>query len=213
SPRAAATPHHRPHHHHREIRGDQMSTRRAQRSSLRGWTTQVIAWFVTLAVLLVLAVSVLVPRIGGATPYTILTSSMEPGMPPGTLVVVKPVDADDIAIGDVVTYQLESGEATVVTHRVVAQGYDLTGKLTFTTQGDANSIPDAEPVRPVQIRGEQWYAVPYLGRVTNVLNNNQRETAVVVAVVVLFGYAATMFAGSTRDRRSAPGRRRQEVAS
>ena len=197
-----------------------MAARRAERTSTRGWLTHVVSWFVLLAVLLVLAVSVLVPRLGGATPYTILTGSMAPGMPPGTLVVVRPIEPDDIAIGDVVTYQLESGDATVVTHRVVAQSYDLTGQLAFTTQGDANEAPDPEPVRPVQIRGERWYVVPHLGRVVNVLDDNQRQTAVVATVVMLFGYAATMFAGSIRDRRSAPrprqrstSRQLQEVSS
>lgn len=190
-----------------------MTARRAERFGLRGWTTRVIAWFVILGLLLVLTVSVLIPRIGGATPYTILTGSMKPGMPPGTLVVVKPVDPEDITIGTVVTYQLRSGDPTVVTHRVVSQGYSLKGELTFTTQGDANSIPDAKPVQPMQIRGERWYAVPYLGRVSNVLTNNQRQTAIVVAVVVLLGYAATMLVGSARDRRSAPARRKQEVTS
>lgn len=190
-----------------------MTARRAERTSIRGWATRVIAGVVTVAVLLVIAVSVLIPRLGGATPYTILTGSMKPAMPPGTLVVVKPVDPEDITIGTVVTYQLTSGDPTVVTHRVVAQAYNLKGDLTFTTQGDANSIPDAKPVRPVQIRGERWYFVPYLGRVTNILTNNQRQTAIVVAVVVLFGYAATMFAGSVRDRRPAARRRNQEVTS
>ena len=33
-----------------------------------------------------------------------------------------------------------SGEPTVVTHRVVAQSYDLKGQLTFTTQGDAATL-------------------------------------------------------------------------
>lgn len=190
-----------------------MTTRRAERLSTRGWMFQVITWFVILAVLLVVAVSVLVPRLGGATPYTILTGSMKPGMPPGTLVVVKPVNPDDISIGTVVTYQLQSGEATVVTHRVVAQAYDLKGGLTFTTQGDANSAADPEPVHPVQIRGERWYAVPRLGRAVNMITSNQRQAATVVAVVVLFGYAATMFAGSLRDRRSISRRDRQEVSS
>ena len=189
-----------------------MTTRRAERHSSRGWLIQVVSWVVVLAVLLVLSVSVLVPRLGGATPYTILTGSMQPGMPPGTLVVVKPVDPEDITIGTVITYQLESGESTVVTHRVIAQAYDLRGDLTFTTQGDANDVADAEPVRPVQVMGERWYAVPHLGRVVNVVTADQRRAAIVVVVVALLGYAATMFAGSARDRRSTP-RQRQEVSA
>lgn len=152
------------------------------------------------AILLVLVVSVLIPRVAGATPYTILTGSMAPGMAPGTLVVVKPVDASDIAVGSVITYQLKSGERTVVTHRVVGIGFDGHGDRVFRTQGDANAVPDAEPVMPVQIKGERWYAVPRVGFVSNALSAAQRQTAVVVVAFGLLVYAAGMFTVAARNR-------------
>jgi signal peptidase len=190
-----------------------MSKRRAEHTSIRGWLTQVVAWFVIAAVLLVLAVSVLIPRLAGAHPYTILTDSMRPGMPPGTLVVVRPIDATDIRIGMVVTYQLESGKPAVVTHRVVGQGYNAKGDLVFTTQGDANDIADERPVLPVQIKGERWYYVPHLGRVTNAVTNSQRRAAITIVAVGLFGYAATMFAGAARDRRKTRDTLKEQVRS
>ena len=39
---------------------------------------------VLVAAAAVLAVAVLVPRLAGATPYTVLTDSMRPAYPPGT---------------------------------------------------------------------------------------------------------------------------------
>ena len=45
-------------------------------------------------VLLLASLVVVVPAVSGSTPYTILTSSMEPGLPPGTLVIVKPIEPD-----------------------------------------------------------------------------------------------------------------------
>lgn len=170
-----------------------------------GWIGQVVAWLVVLSTAGVLTVAVLVPRLGGATPYTVLTGSMAPGMPPGTLVVAKPVDPEDIGIGTVVTYQLESGKPAVVTHRVVAVQQSVSGETTFTTQGDANDAPDEKPVRPVQIRGERWYSVPYLGYVNNVLNGQQRQVAVYVVAGGLLAYALLMFAGAARGRRRGRG--------
>lgn len=161
-----------------------------------GWTGQVFAWLVILGVVAVLAVAVVVPRLGGATPYTILTSSMEPSMPPGTLVVARPVDPSRITVGTVITYQLESGKPTVVTHRVTAVGVDTTGELRFTTRGDANAAPDAATVRPVQIRGELWYAVPHLGRVNTLLDGHQRQLLVYVAAALLGAYALWQFLGA-----------------
>lgn len=118
-----------------------------------GWLGQVLAWSCVVAVAAVLTVTVLVPRLAGATPYTVLTGSMSPGLPAGSLVVVRPVAPDAVGVGAVITYQLESGEPAVATHRVVAVETAINGDLAFVTQGDANEVADAEPVRPVQIKG------------------------------------------------------------
>ncbi|WP_139978654.1 signal peptidase I [Nocardioides litoris] len=161
---------------------------------------QVVAWLVILASLAVLAAAVVVPRIGGATPYAILTGSMRPGLPPGTLVVAKPVDPAEIGVGTVITYQLNSGEPTVVTHRVIAVRQSLDGDLELQTQGDANDVADEKWVRPEQVRGELWYAVPHLGRLNGVLNGDQRQLLVYAAAAGLALYALRMFAGAGRDR-------------
>jgi signal peptidase len=175
-------------------------TERRLRGSL-SWFGQVLAWLVILGVAAILTVAVLGPRLSGATPYTVLTGSMRPSYPPGTLVVVKPVDADRIRVGDVITYQLESGKPAVATHRVTEISHNLAGETRFTTQGDANESPDADPVRPVQVRGQLWYAVPYLGYVNNVITASQRRWAILIVAVGLLGYAAAMFVAAFGERR------------
>ncbi len=165
------------------------------------WVGQVLAWLVILCVVVVLAAAVLIPRLAGATPYTVLTTSMRPQYPQGTLVVVRPLPAQEVRSGDVVTYQLESGKPEVVTHRVVAVSTNLDGEVRFTTRGDANDVADEEPVRPVQVKGKLWYAVPYLGYVNNLLTGRQRQVAVYTVGSGLILYAAYMFTSSARDRR------------
>lgn len=157
-------------------------------------------YVVLVALVGVLAVAVVVPRIAGATPYTVLTGSMRPHLPPGTLVVVRPIDAKDIRAGDVVTYQLESGKPQVVTHRVVSVANRLDGSRAFTTQGDANSAPDPKQVRPEQVRGKLWYVVPKLGHVQALLTGRQRELVSYLAGVALAAYALVLFAGAMLDR-------------
>lgn len=164
------------------------------------FTGQVVLWLVILTALAAVALAVAIPRIAGGTPYTVLTGSMEPGLPPGTLVVVRPVEPEDIAVGDVITFQLESGKPTVATHRVVAVGTRLDGEQVFTTQGDANGAPDRNPVRMVQVQGRLWYSVPYLGHLNSALTGKQRQGAVLVVSTLLAGYAAFMFVGAVRDR-------------
>lgn len=84
-------------------------------------------------------------------------------LPPGTMVVVRPTDPADIEPSMVVTYQLKSGEAAVVTHRVTQSLLTADGERVFTTQGDADPSADIDPVRGVQIRGTVWYAIPCVG--------------------------------------------------
>lgn len=168
--------------------------------SVASWLGQVIAWLVILGMSATLLLAVVIPRIAGATPYVILTSSMRPAMPPGTLVVSRPTPVDRVGVGQVVTYQLHSGEPTVVTHRVVALRYTAGGHRRLVTRGDANDAADPKPVMPVQIRGERWYWVPYLGYLTNLFSAQQHRALVLVAVVLLLAYAGWMFVGAGRER-------------
>lgn len=181
--------------------------------SVFSWARQLVTWLLLLGTTAILVVSVLLPRVAGATPYAVLTGSMSPDLAPGTLVVVKPVDEDAIGIGSVITYQLESGKPTVVTHRVVSVGVNGKGERLFTTQGDANGVPDQEPVRAVQVRGELWYSVPYLGYVNNVITGKERQVVLIGVVSFLFLYAAYMFTSALWDRRSVRGRHREGVSA
>ncbi len=164
-------------------------------------TGQVLAWLVVLGAIAVLAAAVVVPRLAGGTPYAVTTGSMRPDLPPGTLLVVRAVSFGEIGTGDVITYQLQSGEATVATHRVVAVSAGLDGDTTLVTRGDANDIPDAEPVQAVQVKGRLWYSVPYLGYVNNVIGGEERRIGGYVVAVGLLGYAGLMFVSAARERR------------
>ncbi len=172
---------------------------RAPRGLLSFLGTAAVA--VVLSVIAAIGIAaIVVPAATGSTPLTVLTSSMEPTMPAGTLVVVRPTAPEDITPGTVLTYQLRSGEAAVVTHRVQQQLRLADGSYTWITQGDANPSPDPDPVREVQARGTVWYAIPYVGWVTVWLSGDWRAWALPLAVVGLFGYAAVMVIGAVRDR-------------
>jgi len=161
----------------------------------------VAVWLTLPAALGLLLVMVVVPRLGGATPYTILTGSMQPTMPPGTLVVVRPTPFDDIDAGEVVTYQLRSGQRAVVTHRVIGRTVDAQGRPALITQGDANDTPDRQVVIQKQVRGTPWYTVPQLGRL-NVAFVEQRALAGRVVAGALLAYTAFLILSGVRDRRS-----------
>ena len=182
----------------------------ARQSGFAALTQAVAAGLSAGLLLLVLGVAILViavPALVGGMPLTILTGSMSPSMPPGTLVVVKPTPVDEIQVGDVLTFQLESGKPALVTHRVVARVTDTgSDAIRFVTQGDANARPDESEVLPVQVKGTVWFAVPWLGWV-NQFMGGARGWLVPVIAAALFSYAVWMiFAGllGSRRRRSSP---------
>ena len=128
------------------------------------------------------------PRLTGSSTYAVLTSSMEPRFPPGTLLVVKPHAFASLRTGDVITYQLESGKPAVVTHRIVSIGATQKGERIMITQGDNNDVRDAAPVREVQVRGKLFYAVPYAGFVANTLGQHRGgATGIAAAALIAYG--------------------------
>ncbi|TFV98511.1 signal peptidase I [Leifsonia flava] len=137
------------------------------------------------------ALLIVVPKVGGATPLTVLTQSMEPTLPPGTLVVVGPVKPAEIRVGDVVTYQIRSGEPDVITHRVIDVTSASDGSYSFTLKGDNNAAEDP-PVVAEQIKGRLWYSVPFVGYVSTAVTGDTRSWIVPGLAVALFGYAAFM---------------------
>lgn len=172
------------------------------------WIRNILSWVLLLGVLVILLSTILIPRLTGSTPFTVLTGSMQPTYPPGTLIVVRPQDPTQLKAGDAITYQMESGKPEVVTHRITMVRLNALNELTFITQGDANPVADANPVVPEQVRGKVWYSVPYIGYVYNAITGQMRTVMLTVVVGALSIYAVFMFGGAVRDR----ARRRSAAA-
>ncbi|MBO9044049.1 MULTISPECIES: signal peptidase I [Curtobacterium] len=182
------------------------------RSGWRAVVHAVVLGLSTGLLLLVAALAVVlivVPKATGSMPLTVLTQSMEPTLPPGTLLVVRPTPIDDIRVGDVVTYQIVSGQPAVVSHRVVSVSSSSNGERTFVLKGDNNAEADPAPVTPVQIRGVVWYSVPEIGIVNQVVNGSRSWLIPAVAGVLLTYGAVMMTAGfvsAARRRRAGTNR-------
>lgn len=179
--------------------------------STAGWIGQVISWLVIFGVFAVLAVCVVIPRLGGGTPYTILTGSMKSTLPPGTLVVVKPTPIDQIEIGDIITFQIASNEPTVATHRVIGRTVADDGGARLFTKGDDNDLADTAEVRAEQIRGRLWYSLPVVGRANILLDRSQHQGIVVAIGSGLMLYAVFMLVSAAtehtpRERRRTTGK-------
>jgi signal peptidase len=102
------------------------------------------------------------PRLLGLQFMTVLSPSMSPSIDMGAVVVVRPVDAQAIQEGDVITFRSPEDPRQIVTHRVIeALGKGIT--RSFRTQGDANDAPDREHVSAGLILGQVIFHLPLLG--------------------------------------------------
>ena len=161
-----------------------------------------------IAVLFLGAILIVIPKLAGATPLTVLTTSMEPGLPPGTLIMVRPVEMSDIQVGDIITYQIRSGEPDVITHRVIGIQPVATGEMRLILQGDNNGAADELPVRKEQVQGKFWYSVPYAGFVNSWVNGTNRPWILPVIAGLFLAYAVWMIISGIFGRSKKPTGRR-----
>lgn len=125
---------------------------------------------VIVVIVVLLAVLLVGVRLFGITTYAVISGSMEPVYPTGSLLYVKPTDPEDLKVGDSITFLID--EDTVATHRIVEiLPDDDDGIIRFRTKGDANEEADGSPVHQNNIIGKPMFAIPYLGYFANFIQN------------------------------------------
>ena len=120
---------------------------------------------VLLILVVVAAAPAAVPRAFGLQVYEVISGSMAPEIPTGSLVYVRKAKAEQIQAEDVIAY--DGGGGALITHRVV-ENRTLMGE--FVTKGDANEKEDPNPVSYDQLRGQVVYSIPYLGWIAGLIS-------------------------------------------
>lgn len=137
-----------------------------------------VEFAVALVVILVAAVFL----VGGLRPYYVVSGSMEPEMPIGSLAVVSTrAEPSSLDEGDIVAFTISGGNT--VTHRVVDND-EAAGRI--TTKGDSNDVVDPSRVAYSSVVGEVVAHVPGLGTAVRAVTAN---VVVVVASVVALNAA------------------------
>ena len=106
----------------------------------------------------ILAALLFLPRAAGMRVYAVLSSSMEPVLPVGSMIYVMPCKLpEEILERDIIAY--EAGDGLVV-HRVIhADGKN--GQ--YETKGDFNKTVDETPVSFENIIGKVEFHIPFTG--------------------------------------------------
>ncbi len=116
--------------------------------------------FVAIISILAAAVGLLGMRLLGIRTYTVLSGSMEPAIPTGTLLLVGPVNPRKLEENDIITFRL--GDSLTATHRIVSVHKTADG-LQFQTKGDANSAADGKWVHENEVIGSPFLFIPGAG--------------------------------------------------
>jgi signal peptidase len=132
-----------------------------------------MAWgaYAALFILLLAVIAWLtLPRLMGWQAQVVLSGSMEPAMPTGSVAFVQPIEPEQLDVGDIISFYHPEETSRVVTHRlteIVRQD----GNLVFQTRGDANDAADPWLVPAADVIGTARFSVPYTGYVTQRLRS------------------------------------------
>lgn len=130
-------------------------------------TFSVVLEWAGLGVLAVVVFALLSLTVGPLLfPYKALvvySGSMEPTIPVGAVIIDTPIAAQEVKVGDVITFSRPDRPNELVTHRVVKIVNGPNGQREWTTKGDANAQPDGWVVQAAGTGYRYQFNIPYIG--------------------------------------------------
>ena len=151
----------------------------------------------TVLVLLLLVVmgALLIPAIFESRLAVVLSGSMEPTLPTGSLAIMDPVDPQDIRVGDIIVFEPPMGKSnTTVSHRVLDIQHNG-----FVTKGDANEEADPYIIPPENVTDKVIWHIPRIGYAVEDLKELASTIWGLVLLIVL--PALLIFIGAIQDAR------------
>jgi len=152
---------------------------------------------VFLVLLIILVVFVFITRISGSSPslfgyhiFRVQTDSMVPTLEVGDVILVKSVPAEDIAVGDIITYRVVSGDlaGNTITHRVVEGPEMRDGVYYFRTKGDREGALVDEEFPYERVEGKYIRKLPVFDKVYTFFLSPAGLITFIGVIIVLFGY-------------------------
>ena len=145
-----------------------------------------------LILMILICIPLTVPPLLDYQPYAVISGSMEPAIPTGSLVYIKGMEAQDVQEGDVIAFYGGYDSSAIVTHRVV-ENRVVMGE--FITKGDANAAEDMNPVEYENFIGRVEWSIPELGIIAQVLTSAQGKIAAacMIGLAVVLHLLAAVF--------------------
>jgi len=148
-----------------------------------------------LLLVILICLPLTVPRMFGYELYAIVSGSMEPAIPVGSVVYAKEISPGEIAAGDVIVFYGGHDSTTVITHRTVENHLE---EQELLTKGDANEQEDMKPVRYGELIGRVSCHYPVLGLLLEAYTSTLGKVYLICFAAC--GAMLNMLAGRLRNR-------------
>lgn len=125
-----------------------------------------IAGTLSLLAVIVFCLPIALARIRGYEVYNVVSGSMEPAIPVGSVLYVEQTEPEKVAEGDVIAFR---SAGSVIAHRVVRNRV-VEGE--FITKGDANQEEDMNPVKYRELVGRVSRHYPVMGHLLFLYTSN-----------------------------------------
>lgn len=152
----------------------------------KAWNTVTTVLISAVVIFVILLAGV---RLAGLKPLAVLSGSMEPEYPVGSLLYVKNVDTKKLKVGDDITFMLD--EKTLATHRIVGviPDEDDDSVVRFKTKGIANEYSDGGLVHSKNVVGKPVFCIPYFGYVSSYIQNPPGLYIAIAAGIIILSLA------------------------
>ena len=153
-------------------------------------TVLLIILVIIVVALFILRASGNIPTIFGYSVFRVQTDSMAPTLNVGDVIIVKSSNAEDVQIGDIVTYDCLEGTLAgqTITHRVIKGPIKEGDGYFFVTKGDKDGAVADEPISYEQIRGEYVGKLPALDKIYTFFLSPYGLITFIAVIMLLFGY-------------------------
>ena len=131
-----------------------------------------------------------IPRLFGIHIYSVISGSMEPVVPVGSLIYVSETKPQEISEGDMIAFYGARDSSSIITHRVVEQRVP---EEEFITKGDANRTEDMNPVPYENYIGKVICLFPGIGKAAEMLSDYRSKilTGILMGAAVWFQQVLT----------------------
>ena len=174
-----------------------MTTRKASNSTKKGGRflpalCNVLGTLILVGVF-ALTLPIVAPQVMGYGVYNVVSGSMEPEIPVGSVIYVKHVEPADLQEDDVIAFQ---HDGSMVAHRVVVNRTTL-GEL--VTKGDANNVEDLDPIPYSAVEGKVEHVIPRFGEFMALYSSTIGKSYLLMALAC--GVMLNFLGGRLRRRR------------